>query len=222
MNKIIELINIKKSYGEQLVLKEINFSINRKDIVTIKGKSGSGKSTLLNIIGFIDGYDNGNYYFNLKTVNTREYSKIRNEEIGFVFQNYNLINGLSVIDNIKIPYLYSKVKITDYDKKINYLITFLEIENLLNKNIVDLSGGEKQRVSICRALSLEPKILLADEPTGNLDPANKQIVRDIFKKINDYYGITILIVTHDDTFDSISNKRFRIEDGLIYEEVWIN
>ena len=186
--------------------------------MTIKGKSGSGKSTLLNILGFIDKYDSGQYLFDLQKVKRKKYSNFRNESIGFVFQNYNLISGLSVIDNIKIPYLYSKKSFDNYLEHLNFLLSFLKIEDLTSKNVADLSGGEKQRVAICRALSLKPKLLLADEPTGNLDPLNKKIILDIFKQVNEYYGITILIVTHDDIFDEISDRNFKIEDGYLYEE----
>lgn len=218
MCKIIELKNIEKAYGKLSVLKKISFSVNKGEIVTIKGKSGSGKSTLLNILGFIDKYDSGQYLFDLQKVKRKKYSNFRNESIGFVFQNYNLISGLSVIDNIKIPYLYSKKSFDNYLEHLNFLLSFLKIEDLTSKNVADLSGGEKQRVAICRALSLKPKLLLADEPTGNLDPLNKNIILDIFKQVNEYYGITILIVTHDDIFDEISDRNFKIEDGYLYEE----
>ncbi len=218
MCKIIELKNIEKAYGKLSVLKKISFSVNKGEIVTIKGKSGSGKSTLLNILGFIDKYDSGQYLFDLQKVKRKKYSNFRNESIGFVFQNYNLISGLSVIDNIKIPYLYSKKSFDNYLEHLNFLLSFLKIEDLTSKNVADLSGGEKQRVAICRALSLKPKLLLADEPTGNLDPLNKKIILDIFKQVNEYYGITILIVTHDDIFDEISDRNFKIEDGYLYEE----
>ena len=218
MCKIIELKNIEKAYGKLSVLKKISFSVNKGEIVTIKGKSGSGKSTLVNILGFIDKYDSGQYLFDLQKVKRKKYSNFRNESIGFVFQNYNLISGLSVIDNIKIPYLYSKKSFDNYLEHLNFLLSFLKIEDLTSKNVADLSGGEKQRVAICRALSLKPKLLLADEPTGNLDPLNKKIILDIFKQVNEYYGITILIVTHDDIFDEISDRNFKIEDGYLYEE----
>lgn len=218
MCKIIEIKNIEKAYGKLSVLKKISFSVNKGEIVTIKGKSGSGKSTLLNILGFIDKYDSGQYLFDLQKVKRKKYSNFRNESIGFVFQNYNLISGLSVIDNIKIPYLYSKKSFDNYLEHLNFLLSFLKIEDLTSKNVADLSGGEKQRVAICRALSLKPKLLLADEPTGNLDPLNKKIILDIFKQVNEYYGITILIVTHDDIFDEISDRNFKIEDGYLYEE----
>ena len=138
MCKIIELKNIEKAYGKLSVLKKISFSVNKGEIVTIKGKSGSGKSTLLNILGFIDKYDSGQYLFDLQKVKRKKYSNFRNESIGFVFQNHNLISGLSVIDNIKIPYLYSKKSFDNYLEHLNFLLSFLKIEDLTSKNVADL------------------------------------------------------------------------------------
>lgn len=221
MNSLLELTNICKSYGNKRVLNDLNLIVNYKDFITIKGESGSGKSTLLNVLGFMDVFDSGKYIFNSKDVISNDYPNMRNKEIGFVFQNFNLINGFSVIENIKTPYLYSKKIIDNYDEWITFLLSFLHIENLINMNVENLSGGEKQRVSICRALSLKPRLILADEPTGNLDPTNKKVIVDIFKEINKL-GITILVVTHDDAFDEVSNRHFLIDGGKVHEEIWKN
>lgn len=218
MNSLLELTNICKSYGNKRVLNDLNLIVNYKDFITIKGESGSGKSTLLNVLGFMDVFDSGKYIFNSKDVISNDYPNMRNKEIGFVFQNFNLINGFSVIENIKTPYLYSKKIIDNYDEWITFLLSFLHIENLINMNVENLSGGEKQRVSICRALSLKPRLILADEPTGNLDPTNKKVIVDIFKEINKL-GITILVVTHDDAFDEVSNRHFLIDGGKVHEEI---
>lgn len=218
MNSLLELTNICKSYGNKRVLNDLNLIVNYKDFITIKGESGSGKSTLLNVLGFMDVFDSGKYIFNSKDVISNDYPNMRNKEIGFVFQNFNLINGFSVIENIKTPYLYSKKIFDNYDEWITFLLSFLHIENLINMNVENLSGGEKQRVSICRALSLKPRLILADEPTGNLDPTNKKVIVDIFKEINKL-GITILVVTHDDAFDEVSNRHFLIDGGKVHEEI---
>ncbi len=217
MSRLLELNNVFKSYGNKQVLKNINLVVNCGDFITIKGESGSGKSTLLNVLGFIDIYDSGKYLYDLNNVVSSDYPNMRNKEIGFVFQNYNLINGFSVIENIKMPYLYSKKNLDNYDEWINFLLSFLQIDNLINTDVRNLSGGEKQRVSICRALSLKPRLILADEPTGNLDPVNKNNIVDIFKKINKL-GITILVVTHDNAFDCASNRHFIINGGNVHEE----
>lgn len=218
MNKIIELVNLRKFYGQKEILKGINLSIFKNDFVVIKGESGSGKTTLLNVLGFIDNFNSGEYYFDNSIVKDKNFSFKRNNSFGFVFQNYNLIDGLSVLENIKIPYYYHKSEISDYEEYINELISLLKIDKLVNYNVENLSGGEKQRVAIARALSLRPKVILADEPTGNLDPINKKIIVDIFEQINKKYGLTILIVSHDDLFDNSCNRAFELKEGILYEK----
>lgn len=183
MNKIIELKNIEKYYKERKILNNLNLEVLTNDIVVIKGISGSGKSTLLNILGFLDCNYSDEYKFFTDIVDKKSYSLYRNKYIGFVFQNYNHINGLNVIDNITIPYLYSDSLKIDNDY-IFELLNFLDINNIKKQKVCDLSGGEKQRVAIARALSMKPKLILADEPTGNLDKVNKNRIVDILKDIN--------------------------------------
>lgn len=215
----IELNNIKRVFGKKIALNDVSFKIYEGDFVVIKGESGSGKSTLLNILGRLDIQTSGIYKFDDVIVDEINSSYFRNKNIGFVFQSYNLINGLSVKDNLMVPYIYSKNY--DYNKYINNLncySKFLGIFDLLNNNVSDLSGGEKQRVGILRALMLEPSLILADEPTGNLDPLNKKLIVDIFLRLNKEYKKTILVVTHDNAFDMIANRHFRLCEGKSYEE----
>lgn len=219
MSNILELQNVTKTFLPNTVLDNINLTISENEIVLIKGKSGSGKTTILNLIGFLDSDFKGNYLFLDNLVNKKDYPLYRNKYIGFIFQNYNLINGLTALENIKIPYYYAKEEIEDYEKNLNSLINLLGLNDLLDKKVKDLSGGEKQRVAILRALSLKPKLILADEPTASLDPYNKNLIVNIFKKINKELKISIVIVSHDDSFDSISTKKFIISGGKINEEL---
>lgn len=215
----IELNNIKKVFGNKIALNDVSFKIHEGDFVVIKGESGSGKSTLLNILGRLDTQTSGIYKFDDVIVDEINSSYFRNKNIGFVFQSYNLINGLSVRDNLMVPYIYSRNY--DYNKYINNLYSYskaLGIFDLLNNKASDLSGGEKQRVGILRALMLEPTLILADEPTGNLDPINKKLIVDIFLRLNKEYNKTILVVTHDNAFDMIASRHFRLCEGKSYEE----
>lgn len=218
---MINLVNISKSYpNKSRVLKDIYINIAQRDFVSIQGKSGSGKSTLLNIIGLLDNYSEGEYYFKGKSISSmkRNYlAKIRNIELGFVFQSYNLITSSSVYDNVILPFYYGNGFISDMDKEyISYIFKKLDIEDLKNKNVDLLSGGEKQRVCIARALVKNASIVIADEPTGNLDPINKKIVIDIFKKLNNE-GKTIIIVTHDNEVANMASTKYQLEGGFLYK-----
>lgn len=218
---MINLVNISKSYpNKSRVLKDIYINIAQRDFVSIQGKSGSGKSTLLNIIGLLDNYSEGEYYFKGKSISSmkRNYlAKIRNIELGFVFQSYNLITSSSVYDNVILPFYYGNGFISDKDKEyISYIFKKLDIEDLKNKNVDLLSGGEKQRVCIARALVKNASIVIADEPTGNLDPINKKIVIDIFKKLNNE-GKTIIIVTHDNEVANMASTKYQLEGGFLYK-----
>jgi len=194
---MISLRNICKSYGGKLILKNVNIEINEGEFISIIGNSGVGKSTLLNIIGLLETIDDGDYYLNgKKIVNTKisNYYKYRSNYFGFIFQLFYLIPNLTVKDNILLPIIYSNKKITNV--KINDLAINLQINHLLNEHVDYLSGGEKQRVAIARALINEPKIILCDEPTGNLDETNTEEVMKILKN-EAKKGKTIILVTHD-------------------------
>lgn len=170
MKKIsIKLNDIKKSYGSQNVLKGIDLSINNESYYAICGKSGAGKSTLMNILGLIEPYDTGKYWFNgMELKRKRDYAGLRRDYIGFIFQSYNLIQNISCRDNIMMPTLYVNSDLKEIQKRFEQLVELMDIGNLLEKKSSLLSGGEKQRVAIARALLLNPGLIIADEPTGSV------------------------------------------------------
>lgn len=225
MKRLIKLNHITKEYrnGKQSlnVLKGISLDINAGDFVSIVGKSGSGKSTLLNIIGLLDVDFSGEYLFEEKEINRTsdlKLSKFRNQKIGFIFQNFNLIDEYTVLENIYLPSLYSETKInTEY---IQYLIKKLNLEQQVNEYACNLSGGQKQRVAIIRALANKPSLIIADEPTGSLDEKNRNLILNIFRDIHEE-GMTIILVTHDPTVAQLSNKKYIMKDGLLYSELGV-
>lgn len=218
---IIELRNLNKTYkaGESKLeaLKDLSLSIEEGELIAIIGPSGSGKSTLLNIIGLLDKQSSGEYIYNnenIKEINKKKLSKFRNENFGFVVQNFALINYYNVFENIRIPLEYCECNKKDIRDRIKYLSQILHIENLLKKKPNQLSGGQCQRVAIARAMATNPKIILADEPTGALDSKNGQDVIDIFKDLNKE-GTTVIIVTHDLNIANQCNRIIELRDGEI-------
>lgn len=208
----IELSGIKKSYDKP-VLKDICLSVTNYSYVTIVGKSGSGKSTLMNILGLIEGFDGGVYRFNNTVIKKgKDYSKLRYENIGFIFQSYNLIPTLTCRENIMLPLVYSSKQSGSFDE----IIESLDIADLLDKKVTVLSGGEKQRVAIARALLLNPSLIIADEPTGNLDPTNTRTVLNLLEKENKK-GRAVIMITHDDTIAREAGKVYRLENGVLHE-----
>lgn len=217
---MIELKNITKIYNPKKhnrfrALNGITFSVNDGEFCAIIGKSGSGKSTLLHIIGMLDTFSGGEYFLNGKNVskfNERAAAKIRARSIGFVKQDFALIDEYSTLDNVMIP-LYS-IKASDKKKKALLAIEKLGIINLANKEVSQLSGGEKQRVAIARAIVNDPKIILADEPTGSLDSKTAAEIMSVFKRLNDD-GKTVIIVTHDLGIAKQCDRIIEISDGEI-------
>ncbi|QNO13477.1 ABC transporter ATP-binding protein [Alkalicella caledoniensis] len=210
----IDLQNINKAYDKRVVLKEINIKIAKNDYIAIVGKSGSGKSTLMNILGLIEYWDDGIYSFNgTSLVKTEDHWKMRLEKIGFIFQNYNLIPSLTCKENILVPTLYYKGKKQDLD----FLAHQLDIFDLLDTSVSVLSGGEKQRVAIARALILNPQIIIADEPTGNLDEENKDIV---LKLIDDAHsrGCAVVLITHDANVARRASRVYELKGGYLHEK----
>lgn len=208
----IVLEGVTKQY-DRPVLKNICLNVTNYSYVTIVGKSGSGKSTLMNILGLIENFDEGLYKFNdIVIKNDKDYSKLRSENIGFIFQSYNLIPTLTCRENIMLPMLYSNKKPGDLDE----IIRSLDIVDLLDKRVVLLSGGEKQRVAIARALLLNPSLIIADEPTGNLDRVNTQIVLDLLESENKK-GRAVIMITHDETIAKRAKQVFRLENGVLNE-----
>ena len=215
---ILSVKNLKKSYNDGKskleVLKDVSFDLKKGSILTIKGPSGSGKSTLLSLLGTLDTQDSGDIIINDKNLNDyNEFSEIRNNHIGFIFQFHNLISELNVTENICVPAFIS-------DKEIdhNFLDTLFEYFQLTNKENafpLDLSGGEKQRVSVMRAIINKPSIVIADEPTGNLDEKNALKLIDLFKKLNKDFELTFIIATHDNKVFDIGHQKMELSDGKL-------
>ena len=222
---ILEIKDLKKVFKDGLavpleVLKGINLTVKKGEFISLMGESGSGKSTLLYQIGFLDSPTEGTVLINgqdVNKLNDKEQSKIRRETIGFVFQFYNLIPNLSVEDNILLPVIMSGRNKKDYDEK---LTSLLKTVGLLDKRKMlpkQLSGGQQQRVAIARAVIMEPDLILADEPTGNLDSISTNEIMRLFRKLNKDRNITIIQVTHSKAVAEFGNKIIYLEDGQIVD-----
>lgn len=221
MEKIIEMKKICKTYdGKIKVLEDLDLTIRQGEYVVIKGKSGSGKSTLLNIMGLLDKHTGGFFSFLKKEVklkSTEEYDIIRGANIGFVFQAYNLIEYYTVKDNILMPYLYSNKRITsELLEEVEQLLDELEIAEFKNKPVELLSGGQKQRCAIARAIAGKPRLIIADEPTGNLDMENAAIISKQFRKLADN-NTTVIVVTHNDLLFNDADTFYELRDGKVYK-----
>ena len=216
---MIKLKNISKSYGSQKILDNISLDVKKGEFISIIGPSGAGKTTLLNIIGTIEDFSASEKTeltlndIDIHNLNDNEISEFRNKNIGFIFQFHQLLPELNLEENIFLPSLIGKYSKSEYLKKLKDLAKLLGIEKLLKKYPDSISGGERQRVAVARSLINGPKILLADEPTGNLDSKNEQIIMDLFKKLNKELGLTIILVTHNNDFAKISNKCYTLKDG---------
>lgn len=218
---IIQLTDINKTYfGAQPlhVLKGINLTIERGELVSIMGASGSGKSTLLNILGILDNYDSGEYLLNgtlIRNLSESKAAEYRNRMIGFIFQSFNLIGFKTAVENVELPLFYQGVS---RKKRHNMALEYLERLGLLewaNHYPNEMSGGQKQRVAIARALITKPEIVLADEPTGALDSKTSFEVMELLKKLNKEEHITLIVVTHESGVANETNKIIHIKDGVI-------
>lgn len=222
MSFILELNNVSKSFKSgperQTVLYDISAKFETGKITSIRGKSGSGKSTLLNILAAATYADTGNVLFNgkdLQSTSIKYREKYRRDTIGYIPQNLYLLDDRNVFWNIALPLQYLAMTKNNIYSFVMNISKRLEIENLLAKEICTLSGGEKQRVAICRALIKNPKIILADEPTGSLDPQNESKVIELFQGLNSN-GTTIVLSTHDESVSAICDYSYTIENGIIY------
>ncbi|NOR13626.1 MAG: ATP-binding cassette domain-containing protein [Candidatus Aminicenantes bacterium] len=224
-NNLIQLKDVTRVYQmgdtEVRALKGISYIIKRGDLLAIMGPSGSGKSTLMNIIGCLDKPSDGKYFLEgqeISTFNKNELARMRNKKIGFVFQNFNLLSRTTALENTELPLLYSDVP---SKKSREMALKALEMVGLKGRELHktnQISGGEMQRVAIARALVNDPSLILADEPTGNLDTKTGQEIMEIFTTLNKEKGITIILVTHDPEVAEITERRVYLRDGEIERE----
>ena len=213
----LQALNIHKHYGKKPVLQGASLNVERGDIVIIKGPSGIGKTTFLNILSGIDLPDKGEVLIDSKDItkmNENERAKFRLKKIGLIFQSINLIDDLSVVENIALPL---KLAGKDWKKRVNELLEYLKIEDIKHSFPSELSGGEQQRVAIARAIANEPEILIADEPTSNLDDKNTENIVNLLKKINEDMGVSIVIATHDPRMENLNARRYFMKEGKLYE-----
>lgn len=221
---IIKVQNIDKVFGKKenktKVLNNISLEINKGEFVSLMGASGSGKSTLLYLIGGLDKPTEGKVFINDKDINKlkeKQIAKLRRKDIGFVFQFYNLVQNLTVEENIMLPVIMDGKKEQDYKERLDKILKIIGLDKKRKNLPSELSGGQQQRVSIARAIILNPDIILADEPIGNLDSKSGKEIMDLFKKINQEEGITILQVTHSEEAAQYGNRIIRLKDGKIIE-----
>lgn len=215
---MIDIKNITKSFGSLQVLKGIDLHIDKGEIVSIVGPSGAGKTTLLQIIGTLDKPDTGTVIVDGIEVNglsTNKLSRFRNEHLGFVFQFHQLLPEFTAIENIMIPAYIAGKKQSDARERAEELLQFMGLENRAKHKPNELSGGEKQRVAVARALMNNPAVILADEPSGSLDTKNKEELHKLFFDLRDKFGQTFVIVTHDEGLAQTTDRTIKMKDGLL-------
>ena len=226
MEKVLEVKNIEKYYGNKSNLTKaidnISFDVEKGEFVGIMGASGSGKTTLLNCISTIDRVTAGNIIINgedITKLRGNNLNKFRREELGFIFQDFNLLDTLTCYENIALALTIQRVLVKEIDKKVNEIAEKLEIKDILKKYPYQISGGQKQRVASSRAIITNPKLILADEPTGSLDSKSARQLLETFETLNENLNATILMVTHDAFTASYAKRILFIKDGKIFNEI---
>lgn len=223
---LFEVTDLEKTYYGEVtntqVLRGLSFTIDEGEFVSIMGPSGSGKSTLLHILGFLAEHTSGEYRFNGKQYSERtdaEVAHVRNQEMGFVFQSFNLLPRQSVFENVQLPLMYSKRPESQWRSRVEEVIDIVGLTHRLDYETYKLSGGEKQRVAIARALVNEPNVIFADEPTGNLDSKSGQAVMQTLQRLHDELGHTIVLITHETFTAEHADRMINIVDGVIVKDV---
>lgn len=223
--KVIDIQNIKKEYimGSQLIaaLKDVSLTINKGEYVALMGPSGSGKSTLMNILGCLDSPTSGSYKLNQQEVSEMtddELARVRNKEIGFIFQTFNLLPRLTALENVALPMVYAGLSKTERTQRAEKVMELVGLKERMTHKPNELSGGQRQRVAIARALVNNPSIILADEPTGNLDTKTSYEIMAIMEEIS-LQGNTVIIVTHEEDIAKHARRILRLRDGLIETDV---
>ena len=215
---MLEAINIHKKFSELDVLKGVDLKVDKNEIVSIVGASGAGKTTLLQIIGTLEKSDSGSIFFEGKDIgqmNQNELSIFRNQNIGFVFQFHNLLPEFTALENVCIPGFIAKRKKKNVEEKAMALLVKLGLESRLHHKPNQLSGGEQQRVSVARSLINDPMLILADEPSGNLDSKNAESLHEIFFELRNQYHQTFIIVTHNQKLADLADRKLTMSDGII-------
>ena len=215
---MLEAINIHKKFSELDVLKGVDIKVDKNEIVSIVGASGAGKTTLLQIIGTLEKSDSGSIFFDGKDIgqmNQNELSIFRNQNIGFVFQFHNLLPEFTALENVCIPGFIAKRKKKNVEEKAMDLLVKLGLESRLHHKPNQLSGGEQQRVSVARSLINDPMLILADEPSGNLDSKNAESLHEIFLELRNQYHQTFVIVTHNQKLGDLADRKLTMSDGII-------
>lgn len=226
MNEILKICKLEKYYGSKgsivKAIDDISFSVSKGEFIGVMGPSGSGKTTLLNMIATIDEVTSGNIYLggkDLTDISPKDIAKFRRENLGFIFQDFNLLDTLTINENIALALTINKTKKSEIDKKVLNVAKELGIEELLSKYPYEVSGGQKQRTACARALITNPKLILADEPTGALDSRSAQMLIEMISNMNKDLGATILMVTHDSFTASYCSRILFIKDGRIFTEL---
>ena len=219
---MIEISNINKSYGSLHVLRDVCVTIGEKEVVTIVGPSGAGKTTLLQILGTLDSPDSGTILYNgidVLKLKSNQLANFRNRNIGFVFQFHQLLPEFSALENVAIPALLGGDKHSNAKKRAAELLDFMGLSQRLDHKPAQLSGGERQRVAVARALVNNPSVVLADEPSGSLDSANKRDLHQLFFRLRDEMNQTFVIVTHDESLAHDADRVLHMRDGVIVNDV---